>query len=830
MNTLRDHLYLAALLHDIGKFFQRSDSSGVKNSSLLTPETKKLEAILLPVYKGVASHKHCLWTAQFVNNHQDKFRELKPEELQPGDSLELLAATHHLQVEQQTSLGKIIKYADSLSAGMDRENSEARKDEQDEQGWDAFKRKRMTSILQDVGNNEVKDRFYLPLCESSIERKGFPTTVPTETDYDALWKCFEADFNQINTSSTRVMAENVHNLLFTYASSIPSSTINFPDVSLYDHSKTTAALAVCIYDYEQEQEKGDAPFRLIGGDLSGIQPYIYQIVSKHAAKNLKGRSFYLRMLSDAIVRLLLKRLNLYRANLIYNSGGSFYILAPNTTATVTTIEEVRKEIQEKLFKTFGTSLYVALDSVPVSEADLMHESEEHNLCVVWKQLFEKRDALKNHKFSDLLQQDYTSFFEPHHHGGFYKRDSVTGDELTAGAVTKDGLHLNHTTWEQIELGRLLKNARYMVVSEEPIPHWESSNLRFEPAGLGFSYYFPEHPRTSADNITVIAFNGEREEYKVNNQRYLVTVDGKDNIYGMEFYGGNNCQQLTFEQMFATDSEGAFQRLGVLRMDVDNLGALFQKGFAPEHATLSRYATLSRSLDYFFSGYLNTVQMEEAPESSQIIYSGGDDVFIVAHWEDALRIAERISNDFREYTCQNPAFSISGGIALVRKKYPIMKAAEYSNQEESRGKKHVVGSKEKNAVSFMNMPLNWQEEFPQVKSLKDSIVNLTASGKLPKSFISKVLQITSNAQINNHKIGEVKTYWMLAYSLGRMKSKDLAPACKLMIDRCIQEVCHPTGGLNGEAILTNYHPLELWAFAARWAELELRTNTNCYGIQ
>jgi CRISPR-associated protein Csm1 len=216
-------------------------------------------------------------------------------------------------------------------------------------------------------------------------------------------------------------------------------------------------------------------------------------------------------------------------------------------------------------------------------------------------------------------------------------------------------------------------------------------------------------------------------------------------------------------------------------------------------------------------------MEEAPDSSQIIYSGGDDVFIVAHWEDALRIAERISRDFKEFTCHNPSFSISGGVALVRKKFPVMKAAEYSNQEESRGKKHVAGGKEKNALSFMNTPLKWTTEFPQVKSLKNSIVSLTDSGKLPKSFISKVLQITSNAQIDHHKIGDLKTYWMMAYSLGRMKTNGLSSECKVMIDHCIQEVCHPEGKLNGLPLQTNYHPLELWAFAARWAELELRTN-------
>ncbi|WP_281644365.1 hypothetical protein [Bacteroides zoogleoformans] len=45
----------------------------------------------------------------------------------------------------------------------------------------------------------------------------------------------------------------------------------------------------------------------------------------------------------------------------------------------------------------------------------------------------------------------------------------------------------------------------------------------------------------------------------------------------------------------------------------------------------------------------------------------------------------------------------------------------------------------------------------------------------------------------------------------------------MIEQCINEVCNKKGStLNGEHIITDYHPLELWNFAARWAELEYRS--------
>ena len=151
-----------------------------------------------------------------------------------------------------------------------------------------------------------------------------------DPDYSKLWKQFLNEFTFIQANTYHAFSETLLNLLFKYTTCIPASTINFPDVSLYDHLKTTAALAVCLYDVRQSEENPEDPFLLIGADLSGIQSYIYQVVSKYASKNLKGRSFYLRILSDSVVRFLLKELGLFQANVVYNSGGGFYIIAPNT--------------------------------------------------------------------------------------------------------------------------------------------------------------------------------------------------------------------------------------------------------------------------------------------------------------------------------------------------------------------------------------------------------------------------------------------------------------------------------------------------------------------
>jgi CRISPR-associated protein Csm1 len=156
----------------------------------------------------------------------------------------------------------------------------------------------------------------------------------------------------------------------------------------------------------------------------------------------------------------------------------------------------------------------------------------------------------------------------------------------------------------------------------------------------------------------------------------------------------------------------------------------------------------------------------------------------------------------------------------------MKGAEESAKEEEKSKGHSVREYEKNAISFMGTPLHWEKEFPVVKQLKDDLVKFMGDGNngiLPKSFVSKIMKHTANAKIKEHTITQVKTYWMLSYDLSRFKERIKDERVKRMMDNCVAEVCGNKPFLNGIAIDTDYHPLELWAFSARWAELETRTN-------
>lgn len=699
----------------------------------------------------------------------------------------------------------------------------------------SIEKRALLSIFNTIGTG-TKELYTIPSGELVISKHSFATKDKYQHNHQPTLEKLKSEIVKLEGMSPKAYGETLLTLLYKYTSQIPSGIAELDDVSLYDYIKTTAAIALSLYDADNQVEN---PFLLLGADFSGIQQYIYTIVPKRAAKSLKGRSFYLRLLSDTIVRYLLKKLVLYQANIIYNSGGCFYLLLPNSKESRTIIAEAIKTIEKALFKEIGTSLYVAIDYVELSRNALLGAKGD-SLPTVWKELFLKRDKKKSHKFSSLLSDNYELFFDTNNKTEVAKKDSITGEEFLPGEraiINKsdkgNDLILRPITSLQIEIGNKLRNTDTIIITEDAAIKTNNKHIAAEPLGLGFTYHFIDSKQELPQLYSQIHSLGERATIVTLNDTNAVSdifgiYNSVSNILKIEYYGGNEVyiKTKTYEEMSEGDN---LNRMGVLRMDVDNLGTIFQSGIPEEKASMARYATLSRSFDYFFSGYLNTLWYNNSPEMTQIIYSGGDDLFIIGRWDAAIEIAEKIRNDFKEYTCQNSCFSLSGGVAIVPAKFPIMATAEESADEESRAKEHACGSYTKDSISFMSTPLNWDKEYKYVKLLKEQILNVLQSKEMPKSFIQKILLHNANADIKNHKIRNIKTYWMIAYDMKRMAErlgKKADNRLTSLVNNFKKDCCngaYPT--LNGNIIETEYHPLELWAVAARWAELEDRTNEN-----
>ncbi|MCD8150784.1 MAG: type III-A CRISPR-associated protein Cas10/Csm1, partial [Clostridiales bacterium] len=163
---------------------------------------------------------------------------------------------------------------------------------------------------------------------------------------------------------------------------------------------------------------------------------------------------------------------------------------------------------------------------------------------------------------------------------------------------------------------------------------------------------------------------------------------------------------TFEEL--AEASTGIRRIGILRADVDNLGRAFVSGFEREknqnrYVTLSRTAALSRQLSMFFKFHINDIlahpdfTLNGIPKQVRkvsIVYSGGDDLFLVGAWDDVLEASVDIRNAFERYT--EGTLSISAGIGLYYHKYPIhVSAFEVAGLEDE--SKQVPG---KNAITFL----------------------------------------------------------------------------------------------------------------------------------
>ena len=94
----------------------------------------------------------------------------------------------------------------------------------------------------------------------------------------------------------------------------------------------------------------------------------------------------------------------------------------------------------------------------------------------------------------------------------------------------------------------------------------------------------------------------------------------------------------------------------------------------------------------------------------IIYSGGDDLFIVGAWDDVAELAFDINTCFTTFTCENPAVHLSSGVTLHKPKFPLYQMARISKRAEEAAKanerKKNGVTEEKNSLSlFFNDDLN-----------------------------------------------------------------------------------------------------------------------------
>ncbi|GAB4332705.1 MAG: hypothetical protein Kow00127_24440 [Bacteroidales bacterium] len=841
---MKNKIYLAALLHDIGKFYQRADQWIASDHTWLYLDKKRFpKSDYCPERSGGYSHIHVLWTAQFIEDILRVSQEEGP------DTLQNLAARHH---SPRTEMQKLIRLADHLSSGMDREQQS--KKSYPKSNKEQYRRTLLLSLLSGIGRKpeelkEVREHLQLrPLEVNNIMPvEEYDPDVP-EILYFGLWKEFTEEVTRLRNAVTdrdkmlrsRPFADTLLSLLQKYTANIPASTVDLPDVSLFDHSRTTAAFATALYDYiegknitiDEAVKEEHAPFLLVGADLSGIQNYIFDIVSKNASKNLKGRSFYLHLIATTVIRKILDESGLYEANIIYNSGGTFFLLMPNTERIHRILTETELEVQRALFNDFHGVLYLSLASVTFGCKEVFSKETGE----VWNRLFGELGVRKQQRFGGLIASDWDIFFGCRgDEGERVEKDAVTGYPLHGKSVEVEGVgRVSPLTARQIRMGRKLKNCRYWLM----LPPGDDA-AEPDTTFLGYRHYLIENASgvsregLPSEEHTVMVFN----DSSLTADKAFGKIDAETTLFRFELYGGNTYpadekgHPLTYDMLPA----GSYGKNAIVRLDVDNLGAIFRFGFAPEQRTFSRFSQLSRSLDLFFKGYLTWLWKSDPGYRRHvvIVFAGGDDLFMLGDWQKVIEFTRTIRDDFRRFTGNNPLLTISGGIVILPPKYPVLKAAQLCGNAEELGKKyrwrdqnvfwgHLPEQeipKTKDAVGFLGTSLAWDIEFRMIEDKARELAGLVSDNRLPSSLLHRLMDYYTQSGLEEYgEITNRRIIWLMSYDIARMarrysRQKDFL---NNLVKDCIEN------NWNGKPLeSSNRSAIHLYALAARWAEMICR---------
>lgn len=709
--------------------------------------------------KGALLHdigKVCYRAMNKRINHSKLGGDFLEQYLKPSEETERLlncVRYHHKDYLQKAKLDKndlayIVYEADNIASGMDR-----RENEGEEKGFDP--KLNLDSIFSVFySDKEIQVANKYPLIYKDINKAfNYPRkdiSLATNSNYEALLNKIKSHF--ITKDISQISINQLLQILEEGFSYVPSSTNRSEvcDISLYVHSKITSAVASCMKLYFDEQQiqdykkycfnSGSKIFRnekiylLVSGDISGIQDFIYTIPSKGALKTLRGRSLYIDLLLEEFIDEYLEQIGLSRANVLYSGGGHFYILAPNIEDTKKAIDKLQAKMNRWLMENIGINLYLAIGMAECSANNLMKSEAQGNLFAIVNKKLKDDKTIRYSKDEDFLEHIF----------------NVEKEEDTAKKECNICHNLVDKLWkynsdEEIacefclnlyKLGQdILTQDLVFVISEEKI----DGGIKIFGKDKDLYMY--------AVNIEDIdMFKGKI--LRIYSKNSLLENDLAIRLYLADYSAKNeNDEVMTFDDLAKNSCkiDKGIKRLGVLRLDVDDLGIAFSSGFVSDkdkiednlrYATLSRYADLSKDISMFFKVAINKicagdligcVDFEEkafnifgiakAPKRKvNIIYAGGDDLFLVGAWDEVLEVAIDINRAFKQFT--NGKLTLSAGMAMFSPTYPISKMAEIAGLLVQMSKNR----KDKNSIALfgieMNLKANGQLECKHIYTWAD----------------------------------------------------------------------------------------------------------------
>lgn len=441
-------------------------------------------------------------------------------------------------------------------------------------------------------------------------------------------------------------------------------------------------------------------FLLIKGDISGIQEFIFNVKSENAARSLKGRSFFIKILTEIAIRSIFDLFNIdknieekYR---ISTSGGNFFLKLPMCIDYVKIINNLQSDFSKAL-------IFSGIDLIiEVIELD----ENKYSDCI--KQLSSKIRKRKLNIFPILNNEDFDLVFNSQEKDHFSEID-------------------DNSKW--INITDCLKRNKFISIK----------------IGGNFNLTLKD------DSIELINYTCYFHNEEEINQKILLK-DYTESLFPVD----KNNSTLQFKDL-AEFGEGD-NKLGILKMDVDNLGSTLEKIDTIENH-IKFDSELRRFFNYSLSNILNNARFFN---KIYTVCAGGDDSFFVGNWKIILELAQKINTDFNNYPFfKKSNLTISAGYIITNSKFPVIRFSKLAEDALYKAKhKYKKGN-----ICIFDEVIKWNR-LNEIFNLKDNLKNnITpqSKGLLSKSRLSAIKGIDEN-QIS------LKDFWEIAYYMRHLKNQ------------------------------------------------------------
>ena len=516
-----------------------------------------------------------------------------------------------------------------------------------------------------------------------------------------------------------------------------------------------------------QKESLNGKFALIRGDFFSIQSFIFNkdAASKNPANSLRGKSFYVSLMSDIASLNVLETLNLPYFNLMMNAAGQFVILSDYNDEISQQLLALKNEMEIWLYNKYYASVSMGLSVLACSIDDF--NSSKFNLLLL--KLLGEKEKSKATRFN--LTED-----KPYIFADYYKHFTENSSKCEyCGIMPKKDNKFSacDNCLLYLQYGQNLRTSKYLyIIKNENGEFFNKYNISFD-----------ENKKADAFMRMHIDMQDKADK----------SYNYQDVIHYRSYVAVDNDVIRSFADIaaYSIDKSGA-NILAVLKADVDNLGLIFACGLSEKDSngkvtrgrlTFSRTNMLSRLIHNFFSYHLYMI-MQEKKLNIYTVFAGGDDLFLVGRYDEVIKTAKILYDEFERFTNKNKEITISAGIGFYNDGTPVWFMAEDAEHRLENAKQYRDKDKKdsilKGNISLLYGQYNYKTFLEEYERFQEKILYFDKYVDVSKGLLYKLMYYCDmkmeyekeiNEKSSNINLNNLLWRSHFHYVLGRMNIKN-----------------------------------------------------------